>query len=93
MRLNVMTAALGLAVLGLGASQARAEFRIGLPVACTIGEDCFVQQWPDMDGGPGAADPFCGMAAYDGHDGLDIRLRSMADVARASPSLLPPWGR
>lgn len=92
MRLNVMTVALGLAVLGLCASQARAEFRIGLPVACMIGEDCFVQQWPDMDGGPGAADPFCGMAAYDGHDGLDIRLRSMADVARGVAVVAPAAG-
>ncbi|WP_182086877.1 M23 family metallopeptidase [Aureimonas sp. ME7] len=68
--------------LSLAAATAHAEPRLALPVACAIGDTCFVQQWPDMDGGPGAADPFCGSAAYDGHDGLDIRVRSMADVAK-----------
>ncbi|HTV70497.1 MAG TPA: M23 family metallopeptidase [Rhizobiaceae bacterium] len=58
---------------------------LGLPVACTIGEDCFVQQFADMDSGPAAADPFCGTAAYDGHDGIDIRVRSMRDMERGVP--------
>lgn len=56
--------------------------RLRLPVDCALGSDCFVQQFPDMDAGPGASDPFCGSAAYDGHDGLDIRVRSMRDVER-----------
>ncbi|RIY00098.1 M23 family metallopeptidase [Aureimonas flava] len=92
MRFDAITAALALTLLGAGAPPARAEFRLGLPVTCTIGTDCFVQQWPDMDAGPGASDPFCGMAAYDGHDGLDIRLRSMADVARGVAVVAPAAG-
>ena len=60
---------------------------LGLPAQCTIGKDCFVQQYPDMDAGPGASDPFCGSAAYDGHDGTDLRVLSMADVARGVPVL------
>lgn len=55
---------------------------LGLPVACVLGEDCFLQQFPDMDPGPEAVDPFCGAATYQGHDGTDLRVRSMADVAR-----------
>jgi hypothetical protein len=55
---------------------------LGLPAQCTIGKDCFVQQYPDMDAGPPVADPFCGPATYDGHDGTDLRVLSMADVAR-----------
>ena len=53
-----------------------------LPVACTLGTDCFVQQMPDLDPGPGVRDPLCGQATYDGHDGWDIRVKSMADMAR-----------
>jgi len=52
------------------------------PVACTLDEDCFVQQLPDMNPGPGAVDPYCGDATYDGHDGVDIRLKSLADMRR-----------
>jgi murein DD-endopeptidase MepM/ murein hydrolase activator NlpD len=55
---------------------------LGLPADCTVGRDCFVQQFPDMDPGPDALDPFCGSATYDGHDGTDLRILSMADVER-----------
>lgn len=56
-----------------------------LPVTCAVGTDCFVQQLPDMAAGPETADPFCGGATYDGHDGIDIRVRSMRDVAGGVP--------
>ena len=55
---------------------------LGLPPQCTLGKDCFVQQYADMDAGPGVTDPFCGPDTYDGHDGTDLRVLSMADVAR-----------
>ncbi len=58
---------------------------LGSPADCTPGETCFVQQFPDMDPGPGAVDPFCGHAVNDGHDGTDLRVMSMADVARGVP--------
>ncbi|MFP1630670.1 M23 family metallopeptidase [Zhengella sp. ZM62] len=54
----------------------------GPPVDCDLGRSCFLQQMPDMEPGPGAADPYCGPATYDGHTGIDIRVRSMADMAR-----------
>src|SRR5690606_24393904 len=57
----------------------------GLPAACSLGEDCFVQQFPDMDAGPAATDPFCGAATYDGHDGLDLRVPTMPDIERGVP--------
>jgi murein DD-endopeptidase MepM/ murein hydrolase activator NlpD len=56
-------------------------FELGFPANCTIGTTCFLQQGPDVDPAQGAAkDSFCGGAAYDGHDGTDIRVRSLADV-------------
>lgn len=59
---------------------------LGLPIACEIGSDCFIQQYPDMDPATGStADPWCGGATYDGHKGTDIRIRSMADVAKDIP--------
>lgn len=70
-------------VLGLHMPAMAEEF--GPPVSCEIGKNCFLQQMADMDPGQGATDPFCGLATYDGHTGLDIRIRSMADIARGVP--------
>ena len=53
----------------------------GIPLACDLGRDCFVQQFADMRPGPGSDDPFCGPATYDGHDGTDFRIRSLRDMA------------
>jgi murein DD-endopeptidase MepM/ murein hydrolase activator NlpD len=69
--------------LASGTSSAYGEggsVSFGLPVLCRLGQDCFVQQTPDLDPGPGVLDSFCGHASYDGHDGWDIRLRSLADI-------------
>lgn len=49
-----------------------------LPIACTPGKDCFVQNYPDDDTAPGSTRDFaCGHATYDGHDGTDIRVLSV----------------
>jgi hypothetical protein len=55
---------------------------LDVPLACTIGSDCWVQQYPDHDKGPGAADFSCGSATYDGHDGTDFRVRDTQSQVR-----------
>jgi murein DD-endopeptidase MepM/ murein hydrolase activator NlpD len=55
---------------------------LALPVACSLGTDCWVQQYADHDAGAGSADYACGVASYNGHDGTDIRvLHTGVDVA------------
>jgi murein DD-endopeptidase MepM/ murein hydrolase activator NlpD len=49
-----------------------------LPVACEIGRTCFVQHYVDHDPSPEARDYRCGTLTYDGHDGTDIRVPTMA---------------
>jgi hypothetical protein len=66
-------------------AQPAAALEFGLPAQCLLGEDCFIQQYPDMDSGSAAADPFCGNATYDGHSGTDLRVLSMRDVTRGVP--------
>lgn len=51
-----------------------------LPVACTLGKTCFVQQYADMDPGSLARDPFCEGATYDGHKGTDFRVPHWTDA-------------
>lgn len=59
-----------------------AALELAVPLDCTPGTDCFIQQYVDWDKGPGASDYACGAETYDGHEGTDIRLRTTADVER-----------
>lgn len=55
---------------------------MSLPVDCTLGKDCFIQQYVDRDPGPGAADFTCGPLSYDGHNGTDFALPSFDAMER-----------
>lgn len=76
----------------LGASAAAGDLHF--PLDCTLGQDCFIQQYVDRDPGPGATDFTCGTLAYDGHKGTDFRLvddRAMqagVDVLAAAPGVV-----
>jgi murein DD-endopeptidase MepM/ murein hydrolase activator NlpD len=82
----------GLTLLLLAASAPSAwAFELDLPAACEIGKDCWVQQYPDHDDGPGIKDYTCGSATYDGHDGTDIRALNIAskiDVIASAPGIV-----
>ncbi|MEA2855549.1 MAG: hypothetical protein QOE02_5630 [Rhodospirillaceae bacterium] len=67
-----------------GPAETQSRTALGLPVDCRLGEECFVQQMPDLDPGEGVLDPLCGNASYPGHDGWDIRLRSLKDIGRTA---------
>ena len=53
---------------------------LALPLDCALGEDCYVQFLVDRDLGPGIADFDCGSMTYDGHNGVDIALPTLADM-------------
>jgi murein DD-endopeptidase MepM/ murein hydrolase activator NlpD len=52
--------------------------RLSVPIACTLGETCFIQSYVDVDPGPGVLDYMCGSATYQAHTGTDFRLNSAA---------------
>ena len=86
MRHTVLTCAIGTSALGLLSCASASAIELGLPAECSLGKDCFVQQFADDDTRAGKeADPFCGSATYDGHDGTDFRVLSLADVKRGVP--------
>lgn len=60
---------------------------LSLPLACTPGQDCFVQNHVDMDPGAEPLDFACGRATYDRHTGVDFRLLSAA-AAKAGVDVL-----
>jgi len=62
--------------------RAEPAFQLQKPIACTIGRDCVIQQYPDHDPGPGVTDYACGPETYDGHTGTDFRIPDKAAQAR-----------
>ena len=78
-------------LLLLAAPVAARDPVLGLPIDCTLGETCYIQNYADADPGPGAADYACGDLAYDGHKGTDFALPSLkamdagVDVFAAAP--------
>jgi Peptidase family M23 len=81
-----------LAALGWTASAAAAPPRLQIPVDCSLGRDCFIQNYVDVDPGPRAADYTCGPLANEGHQGTDFRLRDLTDMARGVPVLAAAAG-
>jgi hypothetical protein len=69
-------------MLSLAAMLAAGLITLELPIDCRFGETCFIQQYVDHDPGTGATDYRCGPLTYDGHDGTDFRLPTLADQAR-----------
>ncbi|MFQ3679671.1 MAG: M23 family metallopeptidase [Pseudanabaenaceae cyanobacterium] len=67
---------------------AQTEPRFRLPVACTLGQDCFVMLYVDRDPGAGEQDFGCGRQTYDGHKGTDIAVADLTvrkTVVAAAP--------
>ena len=75
-------ALLGALIALVGWPAAAQTPELQLPVACTPGVDCWVQNYPDDDTLTGSAHDYtCGGATYDGHDGTDIRVLSVDKAA------------
>ncbi len=66
---------------------------LDLPLKCALGSDCFVQHFIDTDPSEKAADYTCGSLTYDNHRGTDIRIRTVADMARGVPVIAAASGR
>ncbi len=52
------------------------EISFGQPLNCTLGQDCYIQNYVDLDPSPAAKDFTCGPLSYDGHKGTDFGLSS-----------------
>lgn len=66
---------------------------LAFPLECTIGAQCFLQNYVDHDPGPGATDYRCGRLTYDGHKGTDIRLVNVAAMNAGVSVLAAAGGR
>ncbi len=80
-------------LVSTGSAQAADDLKLSVPVACEFGKICFVQNYVDVDPGKGVRDHACGAATYDGHNGIDFRVRSAADVSRGVEVIAAAPGR
>jgi hypothetical protein len=69
---------LAVAVLFANSAGLTLSLELELPIACEIGQTCFIQNYVDHDPSRGARDYMCRHATYDKHDGTDFRLPSVA---------------
>ncbi|WP_417517536.1 M23 family metallopeptidase [Minwuia sp.] len=65
------------ALIGSVGVASAADISLGLPLRCEMNQECFIQQYVDVDPGPGAREHTCGPLTYDGHKGTDFRLRDL----------------
>ena len=72
--MHALPTSLFLATLFLAQTVQAATPQFALPIRCTPGQDCFIQNYYDHDPGPGWKDYACGHLSYDGHTGTDFRL-------------------
>ncbi len=82
-------------ILAAGAMPAVAQAPfLSLPLDCTPGVGCYIEDFVDDDPGPAQRDYTCGIRARDGHKGTDIALTdamAMAagtDVIAAAPGIV-----
>lgn len=67
-------------------------FELSSPVACALGESCYLQQYVDHDPGPGARDTTCRSQSYDGHKGTDFAARDRSAMRAGIPVLAVAGG-
>ena len=60
------------------ASPPAAALSLSYPLQCETRVTCIVQNYLDIDPGPGVHDYLCGQQTYQGHNGVDFRISDMA---------------
>jgi murein DD-endopeptidase MepM/ murein hydrolase activator NlpD len=59
-----------------------ADMKFSWPVACTVGQSCWVVNYVDDDPSKTSAKDFtCGDMTYEGHDGTDIAIKDHKSIA------------
>lgn len=73
--------AAALTLISLVAGPAAGDISLVQPIDCTLDQDCYLQQFVDIDSGPGVRDFACGTLSYDGHKGTDFALPTLSALA------------
>ena len=74
--------ALAALIMTVAAPAAADPPALSLPIDCTPGTSCYIEDYVDARPGEGQRDYTCGLKSRDGHRGTDIVLLSFEDMAR-----------
>ena len=66
------------AALGCCSGAIAQNIQLAMPIACEPGRTCYIQNYTDADPSPSARDYKCGTLTYDGHNGTDFRVPTLA---------------
>ena len=66
---------------------------LDMPIDCTIGVNCLIQNYVDAEPDENARDFACGPLAYNGHQGTDFRLRNQAEISKGYNALAAAPGQ
>ena len=67
--------------------QAESTPKLGMPIDCSLGSDCFILQYFDLDPSPQSIDFGCGRMTSDGHSGTDFAIADEKAMAAGVPVL------
>ena len=68
------------------------DFKLALPVACELGEECWIINHVDQDPGDKYQDFRCGHLSYNTHKGTDFGLKNLALMEAGVPVLASASG-
>ena len=92
-RWTIVAFTLATSLLPLQSRAAEQAPVFSFPVDCTIGIECFVQNYVDLAPGATVQDYACGQLSYNGHKGTDIRVRDLGMLEKGIPVLAAAKGR
>ncbi len=69
----------------LGFDQPHEAFRLSLPLACRLGETCWIANYVDVDPSDAFKDFRCHTRTYNTHDGTDFAIRDLAVMEQGVP--------
>lgn len=81
------------AALGFSPDAIAENIQLGMPIACEPGRTCYIQNYTDADPSGSARDYKCGSLTYEGHNGTDFRLPSLASQKTGVEVLASASGR
>ena len=75
-------------ILLASAAPAAAEAFLSLPLDCTLGQDCYIEDYHDAEPGEGQRDYTCGIKSRDGHRGTDFAAPRGTPVMAAGAGIV-----
>jgi len=80
LRLFLAALLMHMMVIGSGGAEGAPSPKLGLPIECNPGKDCWIVNFVDLDPGKTVRDHTCKAFSYDGHKGTDIAIRDMKEM-------------